>query len=93
MDSYLCGQFLSGFLLQYTEAYPGTITNSDITEKPQVLYSVPRGKTVMTDKGFNVTDSCHQRVFLYNGPQWVMQQSLNSCQFCKSGENALLNQL
>ena len=43
----------SGFLLHYIEAYPGSISDSAITKQSQVLDSVPRGKTTMTDKGFN----------------------------------------
>ena len=56
----------SGFLLHCTEAYPGSISDSDITEQSQILDSVPKGKTVMTDKGFNIIDSCHPRGLLHN---------------------------
>jgi hypothetical protein len=35
-----------GFLLKCTDAFPGIISNADITEQSCVLDSIPKGKTL-----------------------------------------------
>lgn len=57
-----------GFLLNCTDAFPAfrSISDADITEQSCVLDTISKGKTVMTDKGFNIIDSCHERGLLHN---------------------------
>ena len=50
----------AGFLLNCTNAFPGSISDAVITEQSCVLDKVTKGKTVKTDKGFNITDICHE---------------------------------
>ena len=57
-----------GFLLKCTDAFPGSITDAGITEQSCVLDTVTKGKTVMTDKGFNITDIFHEKGLLQNRP-------------------------
>lgn len=58
----------SSWLPNCTDAYPDSFSDADITEQSCVLDSVPKGNTVMTDKGFNITDICHERGLLHNRP-------------------------
>ena len=80
----------SGFLLHCTEAYPGSISDSDITEQSQILDSVPRGKTVMTDKGFNIIDSCHLRGLLHNRPPMKFNSQFDETEIVNNFDIATL---
>ena len=53
-----------GFLLQCSDTYPGTI--SDITEQCRVLEVVRRGRVVLTNKGFGITEMCRQKDLHHN---------------------------
>ena len=55
----------AGFLIHWTDAYPGSVSNSDITEQFQTLDYVHKDKTFMTDKGFNITAPYHQGGLLH----------------------------
>ena len=55
----------AGFLIHWTDAYPGSVSNSDITEQFQALDYVRKDKTFMTDKGFNITAPYHQGGLLH----------------------------
>ena len=50
-----------GSLCKCSEAYPGTISDEQITHQIGVLHLCPKGKIVMTDKGFAITDLCHEK--------------------------------
>ena len=80
----------AGFLIHCTDAYPGSISDSDITEQSQVLDHVRRGKTVMTDKGFNITDSCHQRGLLHNRPPMKFNSQFDETEIVKNFDIATL---
>lgn len=60
--------FSHGGLLQCNETYPGTISDSDITDQCGVLSKIHKGKVVLTDKGFNISDLCHSKGILHNRP-------------------------
>lgn len=74
----------AGFLIHCTDAYPGSISDSDITEQSQVLDYVRKGKTVMTDKGFNITDSCHQRSLLHKRPPMKFNSQFDETEIVKN---------
>lgn len=42
----------------FSNDYPGSISDTDITEKTGVLGYVNEGHEVMTDKGFSIQDRC-----------------------------------
>jgi len=57
-----------GSLLQCSDTYPGTISDSDITEQSGVLDMVQKGSVVLTDKGFGITELCLQKGLHHNRP-------------------------
>ena len=59
-ERYVYEPVPAGFLIHWTDAYPGSVSNSDITEQFQALDYVRKDKTFMTDKGFNITAPYHQ---------------------------------
>ena len=55
-------------LLCCSDTYPGTISDKDITEQAGVLNIVNKGKVVLTDKGFDITELCLKKGVLHNRP-------------------------
>jgi hypothetical protein len=60
--------FSHGELCKCSDAYPGTISDEKLTEEIGVLEYCPPGTTVMTDKGFAISDLCHERGLHHNRP-------------------------
>ena len=60
--------FPHGGLLHCSKTYPGTISDSDITDQCGVLSKINKGKVILTDKGFNISDLCHSKGILHNRP-------------------------
>lgn len=60
--------FPRGALCKCSDAYPGTISDEQITQEIGVLDYCPAGKTVMTDKGFAISDICHEHELNHNRP-------------------------
>lgn len=63
-----------GALCKCSDAYPGTISDEQITEQINVLDLCPKGKIVMTDKGFAITDLCHEKGLHHNRPPMKFKQ-------------------
>ena len=58
-----------GGLVMCTDAYPGSITDNDLTSDCGVLDMIKeKGTTVLTDKGFGIEDLCHSKGLLHNRP-------------------------
>ena len=57
-----------GTLLRCSETYPGTISDTDITNQSGILEMLERGTTVLTDKGFGITDLCLAKGLHNNRP-------------------------
>ena len=87
---YVCGPFLLVFLLKCTDAFPGSISDADITEQSCVLDTVTKGKTVMTDKGFNITDICHEKGLLHNRPPMKFSHQFDETEVVKNFNIATL---
>ena len=45
-----------------------TISHSDITDQCGVLSKINKGKVILIDKGFNISDLCHSKGILHNRP-------------------------
>lgn len=60
--------FPHGGLCLCSDAYPGTISDEKLTEEIGVLNLCPQGKTVMTDKGFAISELCHEKGINHNRP-------------------------
>ena len=79
-----------GFLLKCTDAFPGSISDADITERSCVLDTLTKGKTVMTDKGFNITDICHEKGLLHNRPPMKVSHQFDETEVVKNFDIATL---
>ncbi|KAL9963294.1 hypothetical protein ACROYT_G032479 [Oculina patagonica] len=47
-------------LCKCSDAFPGSISDEQLTEQIGVIDYCPKGKVVMTDKGFAISDLCHE---------------------------------
>ena len=54
----LIGISAHGSGIIFSDVYPGSISDSDITEKTDILKYVSYGHEVMTDRGFSIQDLC-----------------------------------
>ena len=54
--------------LIFSDLYPGSISDSDITNSCKALDLVQSGHELMTDKGFAVQELCSERGILHNRP-------------------------
>ena len=58
-----------GSLVMCTDAYPGSITDNDLTSDCGFLNMIKvKGTTVLTDKGFGIENLCHSKRLLHNRP-------------------------
>ena len=60
--------FLHGALCKCSDAFPGSISDEQITEQIDVIDYCPKGKVVLTDKGFAISDLCHEKGVNHNRP-------------------------
>ena len=68
-----------GFLLKCTDAFPGNISDADI-----------KGKTVITDKGFNIIDICYEKGLLHNRPPMKFSHQFDETEVGKNFDIATL---
>lgn len=54
--------------LHCSDTYPGTISDTDLTEQCGVLDMLEKGSVVITDKGFGITDLCLAKGLHHNRP-------------------------
>ncbi|CAH3014572.1 unnamed protein product, partial [Porites evermanni] len=66
------------------------ISDADITEQSCVLDTITKGKTVMTDKGFNITDICHEKGLLHNRPPMKFSHQFDETEVVKNVNIATL---
>ena len=60
--------FPHGALCKCSDAFPGSISDEQITQQIGVIDYCPKGKVVMTDKGFAINDMCHEKGVHHNRP-------------------------
>lgn len=60
--------FPHGALCKCSDAFPGSISDEQITQQIGVIDYCPKGKVVMTDKGFAISDMCHEKGVHHNRP-------------------------
>ena len=65
----LIGISAHGMGIIFSNVYPGSISDTDITEKTGVLNYVNEGHEVMTDKGFAIQDLCAIKGVTLNRPK------------------------
>ena len=58
-----------GMGIIFSDIYPGSISDTEITEKTGVLEYVNEGHEVMTDKGFSIQDLCAIKGVTLNRPK------------------------
>ena len=68
-----------GMGVVFSDIYPGSISDSEITEKTGVLKYVSEGHEIMTDRGFSIQDLTAIKGISLNRPK-----QKNSCQFSQS---------
>ena len=56
-----------GMGLLFSDIYPGSISDSEITEKSRVLQFVEEEHEIMSDKGFSIQDLCAKKGFSSTG--------------------------
>ena len=59
--------FPHGAVCTHSDAFPGSISDEQLTEQIGVIDYCPTGKVVMTDKGFTMSDLCHEREYITTG--------------------------
>ena len=74
----LIGISAHGMGVIFSEVYPGSISDTEITEKTQVLNYVTEGHEIMTDRGFSIQDLCAIKGVSLNRPK---QKDSESNQF------------
>ena len=60
--------FPHGALCKCSDAFPGSISDEQITQQIGAIDYCPKGKVVMTDKGFAISDLCHEKGVHHNRP-------------------------
>ena len=60
--------FPHGALCKCSDAFPGSILDEQITEQIDVIDYCPKGKVVLTDKGFAISDLRHEKGVNHNRP-------------------------
>ena len=60
--------FPHGALYKCSDAFPGSISDEQLTAQIDALDYCPKGKVVMTDKGFATNDLCHEKGLHRNWP-------------------------
>jgi hypothetical protein len=58
-----------GMGLLFSDIYPGSISDSEITEKSRVLQFVEEEHEIMSDKGFSIQDLCAKKGVFLNRPK------------------------
>ena len=53
----------------FSNIYPGSISDTEITEKTNVLKFVEEGHEIMTDRGFSIQDLCAEKGVSLNLPK------------------------
>ena len=53
----------------FSDIYPGSISDTEITEKTGVLQYVSEGHEIMTDRGFSIQDLCAIKGITLNRPK------------------------
>ena len=60
--------FPHGALCKCSDAFPGSILDEQITEQIDVIDYCPKGKVVLTDKGFAISDLRHEKGVNHDRP-------------------------
>ena len=79
-----------GSLLKCSDTYPGTISDSDITEQSGVLDMLEKGTVVLTDKGFGITDLCLAKGLHHNRPPLKYNPQYDETEISKNFDIATL---
>ena len=58
-----------GMGIIFSNIYPGSISDTEITEKTNVLKFVEEGHEIMTDRGFSIQDLCAEKGVSLNRPK------------------------
>ncbi len=58
-----------GMGIVFSEIYPGSISDTEITEKTDVLKFVQEDHEIMTDRGFSIQDLCAEKGVALNRPK------------------------
>lgn len=74
--------FPHGALCKCSDAFPGSISDEQLTEQLVVIDYCPKEKVVMTDKGFAISDLCHEMGVHHNRPPLK-----NNCQYDENDIN------
>ena len=74
--------FPHGALCKCSDSFPGSISDEQLTEQLGVIDYCPKGKVVMTDKGFAISDLCHEMGVHHNRPPLK-----NNCQYDENDIN------
>ena len=51
--------------IHFSSIYPGSVSDSDITEKTNILDYVNHEKKIMSDRGFAIQDLCTEKSNLF----------------------------
>ena len=65
----LIGISPNGGGILFSEIYPGSISDSEITEKSNATLYVAEEHEIMSDRGFSIQDFCAKKVILLNRPK------------------------
>ena len=74
--------FPHGALCKCSDAFPGSISDEQLIKQIGVIDYCPKGKEVMTDKGFAIRDLCHEKGLHHNRPPLK-----NNCQYDENDIN------
>ena len=58
-----------GWELFFSDVYPGSISDSEITSKTDILSYVEESHEIMTDRGFSIQDLCAEKGITLNRPK------------------------
>ena len=68
-DKALIGISPHGGGILFSEIYPGSISDSEITEKSNATLYVEEEHEIMSDCGFSIQDFCAKKGILLNRPK------------------------
>lgn len=58
-----------GMGIMFSEVYPGSISDSEITEKTNTIHYVNEAHEIMSDRGFSIQDLCSAKGITLNRPK------------------------
>ena len=65
----LIGTSPHGMGIVFSDVYPGSISDSEITSKTDILSYVEESHEIMTDRGFSIQDLCAEKGITLNRPK------------------------